>query len=1008
MAASASFKQQCPSCEAMVPIKDPSFIGRKIDCPKCKYRFVVEDPATDEDELEEAEEEATQAKGAKKGKDGGNGVTAKKPAGGKTTPAKKKKPGLKSRRDDDDDDDEAPAKKKKGGSSMTLILGIGLAAVAVLVMVVGVIYWATSGGGGGTRGGGGGGGGGGMTNNGGTGDEQPAVVQQTKPAGPALGDITNLLPNDAEAVRSFNVDRLLNSAVGKAVFQPDAGTNPGGFRFDAFQRVMSFPFADVNRVVWAAKHPGLPDISEFAVIRTTKAQNLAALTRTLGLVRDKKSPIESQDFYTVTAPLDSLSRYLLTDGQANKPLTFHLYDDYTLVFASPEAMQTFLTAKRQPKVLAQAEGGGNSPAGQTTSPPPGMTMPAGGGSGMPASGGSGMMGGGPMSGGAQPAAPPPSAGLPSYATIKPSLKAVLDAVEEGKPPVILSWAVDPQAAVSILKQQDQLPKELGELRTLQQNAANVDAVGMSLQEMTTTRLAALYGVEMKKEDDARKGRDLLKLVAAPAALKALHDGMNLNIGLKPEETPAGPGPMMQSGYPNMSQPGVGGSSGQPMPMPMPMMRPGVGGSSGQPMPMPGVAGQAGAEGGQPEPKEEPTSTLAIRAKDKILLIGFDLSFKDNLPAYEMVMRRAELTVLQLKGNVDMDGRSHVHDLAAAVKGYADKNGQFPRGTADRPAGAERAGLPWRPDQRVSWLAEVVPLLGQQEFADAVRRVERDKSWSEDENLLVAQTLIPHFLAHDYPPTTWWGIYPGAPVPVAMTDFVGVGGIGDDAAEYSASDPSVAKKLGVFGYDRVTTLADIKDGPDKTIAVIQVPADYRTPWLAGGGSTIRGVPEEKSVQPFVCTTYNSQRGTFAIMADGKVRFIPETIADKDFQALCTIAGGETVDVDKVAPVVPGGEVPSVLKTQAEPPPVPSTPAPMTTTPPPPTSTSPMPATGEKTGDKPASPAPGNNTQLTPEQKKAAEQAIKDEKKREEEADKAGRKLAEDVAKEAQKMKAKNKP
>jgi hypothetical protein len=41
-----------------------------------------------------------------------------------------------------------------------------------------------------------------------------------------------------------------------------------------------------------------------------------------------------------------------------------------------------------------------------------------------------------------------------------------------------------------------------------------------------------------------------------------------------------------------------------------------------------------------------------------------------------------------------------------------------------------------------------------------------------------------------------------------------------------------------------------------------------------------------------------------MADCKVRFIAETIADKDFQALCTIAGGEKVDVDALAPVVPG--------------------------------------------------------------------------------------------------------
>src|ERR1700720_1986956 len=44
MAIGASFKQQCPSCEALVPIKDGSLVGKKVDCPKCKYRFIVEDP----------------------------------------------------------------------------------------------------------------------------------------------------------------------------------------------------------------------------------------------------------------------------------------------------------------------------------------------------------------------------------------------------------------------------------------------------------------------------------------------------------------------------------------------------------------------------------------------------------------------------------------------------------------------------------------------------------------------------------------------------------------------------------------------------------------------------------------------------------------------------------------------------------------------------------------------------------------------------------------------------
>jgi hypothetical protein len=87
----------------------------------------------------------------------------------------------------------------------------------------------------------------------------------------------------------------------------------------------------------------------------------------------------------------------------------------------------------------------------------------------------------------------------------------------------------------------------------------------------------------------------------------------------------------------------------------------------------------------------------------------------------------------------------------------------------------------------------------------------------------------------------------------------------------------------------------------------VPATYPTCWLAGGGSTIRGVPETGSCEEFVCTTYKGQKGTFAIMADGKVRFISESVLRNQpdvFRAMCTIAGGEEIeDLDKVAPVVP---------------------------------------------------------------------------------------------------------
>ena len=122
MAATASFKQQCPSCEAWVPIRDPNLIGRKIDCPKCKYRFVVEDPGTEADD-----EEETESSGKKPGRDNG----AKRAADGKGTAVKGK--GGPRRRDEDDGEDEGKAARRKGtsGGSTKLILGLGIGVVAV-------------------------------------------------------------------------------------------------------------------------------------------------------------------------------------------------------------------------------------------------------------------------------------------------------------------------------------------------------------------------------------------------------------------------------------------------------------------------------------------------------------------------------------------------------------------------------------------------------------------------------------------------------------------------------------------------------------------------------------------------------------------------------------------------------------------------------------------------------------------------------------------------------------
>jgi hypothetical protein len=127
------------------------------------------------------------------------------------------------------------------------------------------------------------------------------------------------------------------------------------------------------------------------------------------------------------------------------------------------------------------------------------------------------------------------------------------------------------------------------------------------------------------------------------------------------------------------------------------------------------------------------------------------------------------------------------------------------------------------------------------------------------------------------------------------------GVGLDAADYKFGDKAVEKKLGMFGYERRTALKDVTDGLSNTIYVIQVSPTYPRPWLAGGGATTQGAPETKSVQPFVAQ-HGVKRGTYAVMADGSVRFFDASMSDEVFKAMCTIKGGEEIDINKVAPKV----------------------------------------------------------------------------------------------------------
>jgi prepilin-type processing-associated H-X9-DG protein len=125
-----------------------------------------------------------------------------------------------------------------------------------------------------------------------------------------------------------------------------------------------------------------------------------------------------------------------------------------------------------------------------------------------------------------------------------------------------------------------------------------------------------------------------------------------------------------------------------------------------------------------------------------------------------------------------------------------------------------------------------------------------------------------------------------------TDYVGVAGLGADAATLPSGHP----RSGVFSYERPTRLGDIRDGIASTMMMAET-TQARGPWTAGGPATVRGLDPGR--RPYIGRGRQfggaHRGGVMVAFADGSVRFIRESIDPKVFEALSTVAGGETLPV-----------------------------------------------------------------------------------------------------------------
>ncbi len=224
---------------------------------------------------------------------------------------------------------------------------------------------------------------------------------------------------------------------------------------------------------------------------------------------------------------------------------------------------------------------------------------------------------------------------------------------------------------------------------------------------------------------------------------------------------------------------------------------------------------------------------------------------------------------------------------ASAKNTGENGPRFPAGTIGNASlGAAK---------RLSWLVAVLPHIEQENL---YARFELGAAWDSPANLSHSQSEVPVYRCPD-----WQGEYPQATA--FHTPFVGIAGIGKDAAALPPGGP----RIGMFGYDRAVRRDDVKDGISMTLMVLESSRD-NGPWAQGGSSTIRGlVPAE---QPYLGVgrafggTHFAENSLFGkgrslgcngLMVDGSVRFLSENTAPSVLEALATIAGGERVRLDE---------------------------------------------------------------------------------------------------------------
>jgi hypothetical protein len=217
-------------------------------------------------------------------------------------------------------------------------------------------------------------------------------------------------------------------------------------------------------------------------------------------------------------------------------------------------------------------------------------------------------------------------------------------------------------------------------------------------------------------------------------------------------------------------------------------------------------------------------------------------------------------------------RNNLWQIGLSLHNYCDTFNHFPEAAMPNP------DLPSQ--DRLSWVVAIVPFL---ECDTLYSKMAKDKSWQAEENRFAALLLYRHVLCPASPE--------GPPLSTLVpSHYVGIAGIGADAADLSLTDP----RAGFFGYERKLTIKNVLDsGGTGTLLVVAETGRPEGCWIAAGPSTVRGLEPDGLPYLGVGGQFGGlhRQGTNAVFADASVRFIPNNTSQDVLAALAVLRGRE---------------------------------------------------------------------------------------------------------------------